>query len=564
MKKAIYYLLILGATLFTSCDPMDEIYDDIDANGGIEGVDFISGSLDYTLTEDDYELVATEIDSVEYFASEELAQEVIPIILASTHPVLGEGSLINVTYDLFSPSEVETLSTSETLSNVYGIDDYLSTSYETASEGTFVALTYNAAVDFYTLTSDDFVTIGNALSSKYPDAADSASSFSNFERREDNDSYWSNSMIVEGLSILFGDDYTSGEVLSVSFAIYNGSSGTESLVVQYNGYSFLELEDVTVDVADALGTEYTFTGDDYDTVGTELASTYPEPAASVGSYSNFERRTDNDAYWSDDMILEAVNLVLPASTEGDIYVVTYDIYNGSAVTETITLEYSSGVYIYSDIVSEESTAEIEAIVAKNNGEWEFPYLVTESDYELLDLSYGNFDSSSIYKLEIFLKSLLPYAQSGDTVSVQYEYYDGSTNEKYSIANFDGTNWSIPEDVEATTFQYGFEDGEWLPDNTIVYTLLSADYTLIADAFSDVYPDATGSVANYSNFDRRVGNAAEWTDEMLVEAFNVLLDSIDPSAEEGQKYDVVFVIYNGSTTAETFSLIKTGGVWVDNN
>ncbi len=563
MKNTIYYLLILGATFFTSCDPMDEIYDDIDANGGIEGVDFISGSLDYTLTEDDYELVATEIDSVEYFASEELAQEVIPTILASTHPVLGEGSLINVTYDLFSLTELEPLSTSEELATIYDVDDYLASNYETASDGTFVALTYNAEVEFYTLTSDDFATIGEALSSKYPTPATSAGDYGNFDRREDNDAYWSNSMIVEGLSILFGDTYTSGEVISVSFAIYNGSSGTESLAIQYNGYSFLEL-DAEVEAAEAIGTEYTFTGDDYDNVGTTFSETYPDPAYSVGTYGNFERREDNDAYWSDDMILEAVNVVLPAASEGDIYVVTYDIYDGSAGTETITLEYTSGAYVSSDVVAEASTANITAIVAKNNSEWEFPYLVTEADYELLELSYGNFDSSSIYKLEIFLKSLFPYAQSGDTASVQYDYYDGSTNEKYSIATFDGTDWSVPENVEATTFQYGFEDGEWLPDNTIVYNLLSADYTLIADAFSDVYPDATGSVANYSNFDRRVGNAAEWTDEMLVEAFNVLLDSIDPSAEEGQKYDLVFVIYNGSTTNETFSLIKTGGVWVNNN
>jgi len=563
MKNLIYYLLILGATLFSSCNPMDEIYDDIDANGGIEGVDFISGSLDYTLTADDYELVATEIDSVEYFASQELAQEVIPTILASTHPVLGEGSLINVTYDLFSLTELEELSSSEQLANIYDIDGYLASNYETITDGAFVALTYSSEVELYTLTSDDFTTIGEALSSKYPSAAESASSFSNFERREDNDGYWSNSMIIEGLAILFGDTYTSGEVISVSFAIYNGSSGTESLAIQYNGYSFIEL-DAEVDEAEAIGTEHTFTSGDYDAVGAEFVTTYPEPASSVATFGNFERREDNEAYWSESMILEAVNVILPTATEGDIYVVTYDIYNGSAGTETITVEYSSGEYVYSDVVAEASTATITSIIAKNSGDWEFPYLVTEADYELLELPYGNFDSGNIYKLEIFLKSLYPYAQSGDTASVQYEFYDGSTNEKYSIATFDGTNWSVPENVEATTFQYGFEDGAWLPDNTIVYNFLSADYTLIADSFADVYPTATGSVGQYGNFERREGNSAEWTNEMLVEAFNVLLDSLDPSAVEGQKYDLVFVIYNGSTTNETFSLIKTGGVWVNNN
>lgn len=51
--------------------------------------------------------------------------------------------------------------------------------------------------------------------------------------------------------------------------------------------------------------------------------------------------------------------------------------------------------------------------------------------------------------------------------------------------------------------------------------------------------------------------------MLLEAFNLLLNNNDPSAEEGQKYVLTFIIYNGSTTTEDMSLIKTGGVWVLN-
>ena len=42
---------------------------------------------------------------------------------------------------------------------------------------------------------------------------------------------------------------------------------------------------------------------------------------------------------------------------------------------------------------------------------------------------------------------------------------------------------------------------------------------------------------------------------------IVLDSINPNAEEDQKYAVTVVIYNGSTTNETFFLIKTDGAWV---
>jgi len=44
-------------------------------------------------------------------------------------------------------------------------------------------------------------------------------------------------------------------------------------------------------------------------------------------------------------------------------------------------------------------------------------------------------------------------------------------------------------------------------------------------------------------------------------FNVLLDSINPSAQEEQKYVLTYFIYNGSTVDEVKAVIKTGGVWV---
>ncbi len=53
----------------------------------------------------------------------------------------------------------------------------------------------------------------------------------------------------------------------------------------------------------------------------------------------------------------------------------------------------------------------------------------------------------------------------------------------------------------------------------------------------------------------------WSDEMLLEAFNALLDDKNPSAEDGQKYVLTFVVYTGSTGNESKSVIKTDGVWV---
>ena len=145
----------------------------------------------------------------------------------------------------------------------------------------------------------------------------------------------------------------------------------------------------------------------------------------------------------------------------------------------------------------------------------------------------------------------------------YDYFSSSSGaqirgNRYTV--IDGA-WVGHQSTISTFLQFGHDGNSWVPDNTIRYTLTSADITLISDAFIAIYPGPADNVGFFGSFDRRSGSANFWNDDMLLEAFNVLLDSIDPSAQEDQKYVLTYVIYNGSTTDESMSVIKTGGVWV---
>ena len=51
--------------------------------------------------------------------------------------------------------------------------------------------------------------------------------------------------------------------------------------------------------------------------------------------------------------------------------------------------------------------------------------------------------------------------------------------------------------------------------------------------------------------------------MMVTAMGVVLDSIDPSAEDGQKYITTFNVYDGSSGTQELSLIKEDGAWILN-
>ena len=105
---------------------------------------------------------------------------------------------------------------------------------------------------------------------------------------------------------------------------------------------------------------------------------------------------------------------------------------------------------------------------------------------------------------------------------------------------------------------------WVPDNTIRYSLVGADYGTVATALLDVegFETAAGNLDNFGNFNR-TGGGSSWSDEMMVTAMGIVLDNLDPSAAEGQKYLVTADVYTGSGGTEDFRLIRSGGEWIAN-
>lgn len=246
-----------------------------------------------------------------------------------------------------------------------------------------------------------------------------------------------------------------------------------------------------------------------------------------------------------DLVFDFVSTKYPDPENRTLVSLTYNFYNGS------TNEVNNGFLF-------------------NNGEWNFIQGFTEDEYAIMGEGFPNFSSEdeADTKIPIFLKDKFKYdsKQDGDIEAIMYKLYvGGGVTESYvKYFVFDGDNWSAYNNNIVESLQFGHDGTTWVPDNTIRYTLGSEDYTFIADELATTYPDATGSVGNYGNFDRRSGNAAFWSESMLEEAFNLLLNDKDPSAEEGQKYVVTYNIYNGSNTIESLGLIKESGSWILNN
>lgn len=276
---------------------------------------------------------------------------------------------------------------------------------------------------------------------------------------------------------------------------------------------------------------YEVTSQDYDDLG--------------HSFGNFDRESE---------IFEFLEWKYPSPEDRTLVSLTYDFFSGSVN------ELNNGFLFI-------------------EGAWEAVIGFTDEEYTVMGESFPNFSSEdeAAEKIAIILKDKLKFGgyEAGSIVATMYKLFvtdeddvdgDGRTDDRttYSYVKyfiFDGANWSEYNDVISSTIQFGHDGDTWVPDNTIKYTFTGDDVAFISNAFITIYEGPADNVGFFGSFDRRSSSSNYWTDDMLLEAFNALLDNINPSAEEGQKYVLTYVIFNGSTTNETKSVIKTDGVWV---
>ncbi|WP_324719732.1 hypothetical protein [Salinimicrobium sp. HB62] len=570
MKNSIYLLMMFLGLALTSCEPMEDLHDEVDDR--IEGTPVI-GVEEYTLTADDYETWDLQNN---YFASLEDAGDSIPKFLSENFPLWGEGSLAQITFDLNAPNTPEDYTVQEEGYEAVGLDrnyftstteikDFLEMQFPQARLNDYVRLTYRTvAVEVsYELDDDDFDLIEKELEAVYPDPASSAGRYGNFDRREDRDAYWSNEMILEALNVVMQKNFPGieGQTYEVSYEIYNGNPGVESMKLRYNGTSYVPFGATAYDMSNA----------DFDFVGAELADEYPGPAANAAQYHSFDIRSTSSNYWSEEMILEAINILLmeryPNASEGAQFNVSHRRYNGEGVNSVVlSVVLTDGEYVINEEETISTVMDTE-VFAFGDNMWHVPLTLPSGIYQgEFGQRFGNFgnEADAGFYIGRWLEPRFPYAQDGDFISVEYKLFVGSVVTRYAsfVYNEEEREWDFIPTVIPYTLQFGYEDTGWVVDNTIVYVLTDSDYEYIESQLIDEYPGPADSAGYYKNFDRRPGNANQWTDEMIVEAMSALLNGkVAPNAEEGQKYLMTFDVYIGRAAVEQIHLIKTDGEWV---
>ena len=538
MKKLIYLIMVLGL-VFTSCEPMDEIHAAIDAQE-----DIILGEATLTLSDDDYDYLDLGFGT---FSSIDDAKTMIPSLLSDKYPVWGDGSLVNVNFKLYDPIRVEdyTVTSSDYdalldmgdiqgphLSSNYDLNDFFTYKYPQADKGSYVELTYNRLAEqiLYTLTDDDFALVGNG-------------NYDNFDIRTgkgEEDIEVRRSKIEQILLNNFPDTPVNQQYL-VSYAAFNNSYDNVVLemLVEFDGTNFNMVT----------GISYTLTNEDYELIGTHFSEIYPDPAYSAGNYHNFDRRSGRDGYWSNEMLVEALDLILknldPTASEGTKYSVDMAIYDGSSGTLNMLLQLDGGSY-----GKLPETLIEETVLFALTDKWDVPFTLSNEDYTAMGQNYPNFSDEDLawYRIAIFLESQFPYAEAGDMTAVSYTLReDGENNTEYVNFLFDGTVFNAIPSVVEKSIKFGHDGNVWVPDNTIKYTLVQADYDLVGNGY-------------YANFDVRAGKDEELESARLEKINTILLNNF-PGMAEGQKFAVSYDVYSGAAEVWTMKVILSGGVYV---
>jgi hypothetical protein len=529
--KNIFYSFAILSLLFTSCNPMEDIYEEVDAQETI-----ISGDATITLTDDNY---GDDLGlSNNYFDTLDDAKSMIPGFLSDTYPAWGKNSTVLVNYELKYGTDLKI------------VDDYASANSYSIANNEYPSAADNAIGFYETEVASDF--IPDILMANVMSPEEGQVTLVKYNQYV--------GQTVNGISEFYSADFeTAGTLLDYETVNVTGAQTweeTNSYGAKMSGYSggANENEDWLISAEIDL-------------------SSFPNSTIQVNQILN---------YGSYDF----VDVVISTNYTGDAATATWDVIDfstvpaGSGWSPVLSEEYSLSAYNgetvhiafkYTSTDSTAATWEILQTVIKaagvegetkydevyylyTDGEWELAeqaYYLTSLDYDSMGEEsgqpgrYNNFSSTAHPNdyIPSFLNIQFPYAQEEDNILVFFKYYDGSTGVRGNQFNFTNGAW-VPQ---ATQLQFGHDGSTWVPDNTIKYTLTGADYALVGNG-------------NYGNFDVRDGKDEAAESVRLDKISTILLNNF-PSDAEGQKYIVSYNIYNGAAGVWSLSVIKQGSAYV---
>ncbi|WP_207426050.1 hypothetical protein [Pedobacter sp. SYSU D00535] len=196
-----------------------------------------------------------------------------------------------------------------------------------------------------------------------------------------------------------------------------------------------------------------------------------------------------------------------------------------------------------------------------NGQWYDTYLVSPEEYTSVDRGrFNNFIAADQAILpdyfNKFLKAKIVGAKINDLIYVSFSNRPQSTTTQDVMGMvYDGANWVKAVDNatgrETSTLKFAKDDGKWIADRTIEYTLTTTDYTEIGKIVTDA--GAKASIERYGNFDLRL-----FTEDDVIKYLAARLKTLFGNASVGMKYKVFYKTFNPSGTDDLTFIVNAAG------
>lgn len=539
---------MVGA-IFVGCNPVQDINDAINQEPTA-----VVGSAEYTLTADDYTALDLTYGS---FSSEDDAKSLLPAFLSDKYPYWGQGSSVLVGYNLY-------------IGAAEGVSDYTGADTYTLENSDYPHGNVNA-VGFYPDENPSSF-MGAILDAQYPSPVEGQIVLTKYKQYTEQP--------VEGISNLVNADFKTEQTL-LDWTPINISGDQVWVGSQYGAKmvgsvypSYFVNEDWLISPAIDLTTQ----------VNPLFQVTQVLRYSNASDYYNILVSTD----YSGDVTTATWNTidVTPVPPGTSWTAVTSDDFDLSAYqgqTIYIAFKYQSDLTIGATWEIEKALVKVpgvegttsskEVYYTYKGGAWKPStgvYVLSAEDYDSMGVAsgqpgkYNNFDSSMAIDdyVQTFLSLTAPYAyaQNDDELIVIYKYYSssaGATQTRGNLYTMVNGTWQGHQSTIETTLQFGFDNGAWVPDNTIKYALTNADYEYLGTTLAGDTNISGGlaTLINYHDYDYT------WSEEDIIYSLGVLLDHIDPNAAEGQKYLISYLKYDNGLAELTAALIKTNGVWV---
>ena len=207
-----------------------------------------------------------------------------------------------------------------------------------------------------------------------------------------------------------------------------------------------------------------------------------------------------------------------------------------------------------------------------DGAWKKIYTISAAQYNSVGKGGTNNDFASAdaallpQYFNTFLKAdpaVMVNAKMYVVIYVSYKYYGGSagTFQRVLPLTFDGANW-ITTPVSAAPLAFVKTNGTWVADNTVTYTLVQADYTIISTTTAGT-AGGRASIAKYPDFNvSSTTDVDYWSNDQIIDGLTQWLKIKYPGAIDEQKFNITYTAYSfGKTSPVTKTFKFTSGTFV---